>query len=55
MVNKGDGENLRGLKNGQKSLSMCVFWVHLYVNVDGLHFMRKYPDYLELRRIAIVH
>jgi hypothetical protein len=48
MVDKGDDENLKGLKSGQKSFSMCVFWVDLCVNVDGLHFMRKYLDYLEL-------
>ncbi len=55
MVDKGDDENLRGFKSGQKSFSMCAFWVDLYVNVDGLHFMKKYPNYLELQKIATVH
>jgi hypothetical protein len=55
MVDKGDDENLRGLKSGQKSFSMFVFWVDLYVDVNDLHFMRKYPNYWELQKIAIVH
>ncbi len=55
MVDKGDDEKLRGLKNGHKSFSRCVFWVDLYVGVVGLHFMKKYPNYWELRGIAIVH
>jgi hypothetical protein len=55
MVDKGDDENLKGLKNGHKSFSMCVFWVDLYVNANGLHFMGKYPNYWAFQRIAIVH
>ncbi len=45
MVDKGDDENLRSLKSGHISFSMCVFGVDLYVSVDGLHFTRKYPNY----------
>ncbi len=48
MVDKGDDENFRGLKSGQKSFSMCACWVDLYVSVLGLHFIREYPDYWEL-------
>ncbi len=50
MVDKGDDEKFRGLKNGQKSFSKCVFWVDLYVGDVGLHFMREYLDYWELWR-----
>jgi hypothetical protein len=55
MVDKGDDEKLKGLKSVQKSFSRCVFWVDLYVGVVGLHFMRKYPNYWEFRKIATVH
>jgi hypothetical protein len=53
MVDKGDDEKFRGLENGHKSFSKCVFWVDLQEGVVGLHFM--YPDYWELRRITTVH
>jgi hypothetical protein len=39
MVEKGDDEKLKGLKNGHKSFSKCVFWVDLYVGIVGLHFV----------------
>jgi hypothetical protein len=45
MVDKGDDENLRGLKSGQKSFSICVCWVDMYVSVVGLHIMREHLDY----------
>jgi hypothetical protein len=54
MVDKGDDENFRGLKSGQKSFSMCACWVDLYVSVFGLHFIREYLDYWELWKITIV-
>jgi hypothetical protein len=54
MVDKGDDENLRDLKSGYKSFSICVCRVDLYVSVIGLYFMRKYLDYWELQKIAIV-
>ncbi len=55
MVDKGDDEKFKSLENGQKSFSKCVFWVDLYVDVTGLHFMKKYPDYWELQKIATIH
>jgi hypothetical protein len=55
MVEKGDDEKLRGFKNDQKSFSKCVFWVDLYVDIIGLHFMREYFDYWEFRRTVTVH
>ncbi len=48
MVDKGDDEKFRSLKNGQKSFSKSMFWVDLYEGVFGLHFMKKYLDYWEL-------
>jgi hypothetical protein len=54
MVDKGDDENLRGLKNCKKSNSICVCRVDLYMSVVGLDIMRKQFDYWELRKIAIV-
>jgi hypothetical protein len=47
MVDKGDDENFRGLKSSQKSFSICVCWVDMYVSV-GLHIMKKHPNYWEL-------
>jgi hypothetical protein len=55
MVDKGDDEKFRGFENDHKSFSKCVFWVGLYVGVVGLHFMKVYPNYWELRRTTIVH
>jgi hypothetical protein len=55
MVDKRDDEKFRGLKSGQKYFSKCVFWVDLYVDVVGLHFIRKHPDYWELQRTATIH
>jgi hypothetical protein len=55
MVDKRDDENVKGLKSSQKSFSMCVFWVDLYVSVNGLHFMREYPNYWELQKITTIH
>jgi hypothetical protein len=55
MVDEGDDEKFRGLESGQKSFSKCVFWVDLYVGVVGLHFIRKYLDYWELRRTTTIH
>jgi hypothetical protein len=49
MVYKGDDEKFRSLKSGHKFFSKCVFWVDLYEGVVGLHFMRKHPNYWELR------
>jgi hypothetical protein len=48
MVNKGDDENLRDSKGGQKSFSICMCRVDLYVSVVGLHIRKEHPDYLEL-------
>jgi hypothetical protein len=48
MVDKGDDENLRGLKSSQKSFSICVCRVDLYVSVIGLHIIREHLDYWEL-------
>jgi hypothetical protein len=45
MVNKGDDENLRDPKSGQKSFSICVCQVDMYVSVVGLHIMREHFDY----------
>jgi hypothetical protein len=45
MVDEGDDENLKGLKNGQKSFSICVCWVDMYVSVVGMHIMKKHPNY----------
>jgi hypothetical protein len=53
MVDKGDDENLRGLKNCQKPFSIFVCWVDLYVSVVGLHIMRDHPNYRELRKTII--
>ncbi len=39
MVDKGDDEKFRGLKNNQKSFSKCVFWFDLYMGVVGLYFI----------------
>jgi hypothetical protein len=54
MVDKGDDEKFRGLESGQKFFSKCV-WVDVCEGAIGLHFMRKHPNYWELRRTAIVH
>jgi hypothetical protein len=55
MVDKGDIENLRGLKNIQKSFSICACWVDLYVSIVGLHIMKENLDYWELQRTTIGH
>jgi len=55
MADKGDDENLRSFENNHKSFLICVCQVDMYVSVIGLHFMREYPNYWELWRIAIVH
>jgi hypothetical protein len=55
MVDKGDDEKFRGIENGQKFFSKCVFWVDLYEGVVRLHFMRKHSDYWELQRTTTVH
>jgi hypothetical protein len=45
MFDNGDDEKLKGFKSDQKSFSMCVCWVDLYVSVVGLHFVKEYLDY----------
>jgi hypothetical protein len=54
MVDKGDDESLRGFKNSQKSFSICVCWVNMYVNVIGLQIIRENLDYWEFQIIGIV-
>lgn len=54
MIDKGDDENFKGLKSSQKSFSICVCQVYVYVNVVGLHFMKEYLNYWELQRTTII-
>jgi hypothetical protein len=48
-------EKFKGFKSGQKIFSKCVFWVDLYEDVVGLHFIREHPNHWEFQRTTTIH
>jgi hypothetical protein len=55
MVDEGDDEKFKGLKERPKTLLKVCVWVDLYMGFVNLHFKRKYPDFWEFRKTATIH